>query len=281
MRTGEMHWDSKNIALGGIVLIGVFALYFPFLVKLVGDWGTNEDYSHGYFIPFLSVYFIYCLRNELRELQMKPNNWGLVLVALGLVQLLVAKIGSEFFLQRTSLIPVILGLILYLLGWQFFKKLFFPILYLIFMIPLPAIIWNKIAFPMQLFASSITESVVYAMGIPIYREGNVLHLAETTLEVVAACSGLRSLMTMFALGGALSFLSTLPVWGRWVLFFSAMPIAIVANIIRLSSTAILASQFGSDVAHGFLHDFSGMVVFVLGLLMLIGVNTVLQKKITD
>jgi exosortase len=277
MRTGEMHWDSKNIALGCTVLIGVFALYFPFLVKLVGDWGTNEDYSHGYFIPFLSAYFIYCQRNELRELQVKPNSWGLVLVALGLVQLLVAKIGSEFFLQRTSLIPVILGLILYLLGWQFFKKLFFPILYLVFMIPLPAIIWNKIAFPMQLFASSITESVVYAIGLPIYREGNVLHLSETTLEVVAACSGLRSLMTMFALSGALAFLSILTSWRKWILFFSAAPIATIANIIRLSSTAVLASFFGSDVAHGFLHDFSGLVVFILGLAMLLSVNALLNR----
>jgi exosortase len=130
---------------------------------------------------------------------------------------------------------------------------------------------------MQLFPSEITENDVYLMGIPIYREGIVLYMPETTLEVVAACSGLRSLMTMFALSGALTFLSVLPRWGKWVLFFSAGTIAVIANITRLSSTAVLASFFGSEVAHGFLHDFSGIVVFVLGLSMLIGVNSLLRK----
>lgn len=277
MNSSGNNWNSRTFVMGSLVLVGVFVLYFPFLVKLVGDWGTNDDYSHGYFIPFLSAFFIYSMRRELSQIQVRPNNWGLLLVALGLMQLLVAKIGSEFFLQRTSLIPVILGLILYLLGWEFFKKLFFPIFYLIFMIPLPAIIWNKIAFPMQLFASAITENVVYAIGIPIYREGNILHLAETTLEVVAACSGLRSLMTMFALSGALAYISILSNLKKWLLFFSAAPIAIVANITRLVGTAILASMFGSEVAQGFLHDFSGLVVFLLGLSLLISFNVFLSK----
>ncbi len=217
------------------------------------------------------------MRGELRSLQVKPNNWGLLLIVVGLAQLLLAKIGSEYFLQRTSLIIVFLGLILFLLGWEFFKKLFFPVCYLLFMVPLPAIIWNKIAFPMQLFSSGITENVVYAMGIPIFREGNVLHLAETTLEVVAACSGLRSLMTMFALSGALTFLSGMTRWRNLVLFLSAAPIAIIANITRLTATAVLASQFGSEVADGFLHDFSGLVLFLIGLLLLLVVNSMLKK----
>lgn len=133
---------------------------------------------------------------------------------------------------------------------------------------------------MQLFASALTENVVYAIGIPIFREGNVLHLAETSLEVVAACSGLRSLMTMFALSGALAFLSKLTTWRKWLLFFSAAPIAIAANIMRLSATAVLAAHYGPGVAHGFLHDFSGMVVFVIGLAMLIGVNSLLSRVAT-
>lgn len=272
-------WNSESIVLMGAVLAGVLVLYFPFLKTLVADWGVNEDYSHGYFIPFLSAYFIYTMREELSELQVQPSMWGLLLIALGFAQLLIGKVGSEYFLQRTSFILVILGVILFFLGWEFFKKLLFPILYLLFMVPLPAIIWNKIAFPMQLFASAITENVVYAIGIPIYREGNVLHLAETTLEVVAACSGLRSLMTMFALSGALAFLSILTTSRKWILFISAAPIAIVANILRLSGTALLASQFGSEVAHGFLHDFSGIVVFVIGLAMLIGVNSLLSRVV--
>lgn len=270
-------WNRKNIFSAGIILVALFVLYWPFLTKLVADWGTNDDYSHGYFIPVLTLYFIYHIRDELRHLPIRPSFPGLFVIVAGLAQLVIGKIGSEFFLQRTSLIIVLYGLVLFLLGWSYLRKLFLPLSYLFFMVPLPAIIWNKIAFPMQLFASALTEKVVYGLGIAIYREGNVLHLAETTLEVVAACSGLRSLMTMFALSAALAFLSSLSRWKKIILFLSAAPIAVIANIIRLSGTAVLASRYGSEVAQGFLHEFSGIVVFMLGLGMLVAVNTLLSK----
>jgi exosortase len=256
----------------GIVFPALFLLYFPFLKTLFADWGANDDYSHGYFIPFLTIYFIYCMRDELEKIAIQPSNAGLIVVLAGLGQLIIGKIGSEFFLQRTSLIIVLLGIIFFLLGWQYFKKLFLPLAYLIFMVPLPAIIWNKIAFPMQLFSSFLTEKVVASMGIPIFREGNVIHLAQTTLEVVAACSGLRSLVTMFALSGALALLSNLSKSRKTILFFSAAPIAIFANIVRLTATALMATKIGADAAQGFLHEFSGIMVFVLGTALLIAVN---------
>ncbi|BCL59419.1 exosortase [Desulfomarina profundi] len=270
-------WSGRNIFSAGILLVALFILYWPFLIKLVADWGTNDDYSHGYFIPALTLYFIYHIRDKLRDLTIRPSFFGLFVIVAGLVQLVIGKIGSEFFLQRTSLIIVLYGLVLFFLGWAYLRKLFLPLSYLFFMVPLPAIIWNKIAFPMQLFASALTEKVVYALGIAIYREGNVLHLAETTLEVVAACSGLRSLMTMFALSAALAFLSSLSRWKKIILLLSAAPIAVIANILRLSGTAVLASRYGSEVAQGFLHEFSGIVVFMLGLGMLVAVNTLLSK----
>lgn len=260
-----------------LVLCAVVALYIPFLQQLVDAWNTNDDYSHGYFIPFISIYMIFSIRHTLKQQAIRPVNSGILLIIAGLAMLVVAKIGSEFFLQRTSLIVVLLGCVLFLLGGSYFKLLFVPILYLIFMIPLPAIIWNKIAFPMQLFGSFLTEHVIRFLGIPIYREGNVLHLVETTLEVVEACSGLRSLMTMFALAGLLAFISSMQTWKKYLLFCSAAPVAIAANIFRLSGTALLASKYGSDVAHGFLHDFSGLVVFALGFTMLISINTLLNK----
>ncbi len=270
-------WGRREAFIGLVLSAALVALYLPFLTKLVTEWGTNDDYSHGYFIPVLTIYFIYSMRDELRVLALTPNNSGVIIVAAGLAQLLVAKIGSEYFLQRTSLIIVLLGLVLFLLGRQYFKKLFVPIAYLIFMVPLPAIIWNKIAFPMQLFASAITERVIYFLGIPIYREGNILHLAETTLEVVAACSGLRSLVTMFALSAALAILSSLSTTKKTILFISAVPIAIFANICRLTFTALLATKMGSDAAQGFLHEFSGIMVFLLGLSLLVAVNWLLSK----
>lgn len=277
MNVTKAVWGRREAFIGLVLSAALVALYLPFLTKLVTDWGTNDDYSHGYFIPILTIYFIYSMRDELRTLALTPNNFGIIIVAAGLAQLLVAKIGSEYFLQRTSLIIVLLGLVLFLLGRQYFQKLSVPIAYLIFMVPLPAIVWNKIAFPMQLFASAITERVIYFLGIPIYREGNILHLAETTLEVVAACSGLRSLVTMFALSAALAILSSLSTTKKIVLFISAVPIAIFANICRLTFTALLATQMGSDAAQGFLHEFSGIMVFLLGLGLLVAVNWLLSK----
>ena len=261
----------------GIMLAGLIFLYFPILQELALDWDTNDNYSHGYFIPILSIYLIYTYKDELKKLPLQSNIWGLLLFAAGLMQLIIAKTGSEFFLQRTSLIPVFAGLVLFCLGFSFLKKLFLPIIYLIFMVPLPAIIWNKIAFPMQLFSSFLTERVVTIIGVPIFREGNVLHLTGTSLEVVDACSGLRSLTTLFALSAVFAILSTHKTWHKWLLFFAAAPIAIFANIVRLSATALLATKYGSDVAHGFLHDFSGIVVFAVGIVLLVTISNLLKR----
>ena len=277
MMNDTQQFDRNRWLMTGVILLALLWLYLPFLKTLFAEWGTNDDYSHGYFIPFLSVYFIYAIRDQLKNIKIEPNNTGLVILLLGLGQLILGKIGSEFFTQRTSLIIVLLGLILFLLGWQYLKKLFIPIGYLIFMVPLPAIIWNKIAFPMQLFSSFLTEQIVSFLGIPIYREGNVIHLAQTTLEVVAACSGLRSLVTMFALSAALAFLSPLSGKKKLILFLAAAPIAIFANIVRLTATALMATKIGAEAAQGFLHEFSGIVVFLLGLSLLISVNWLLGK----
>jgi len=261
----------------GITIVALFGLYWPFLARLAQDWHDDPDYSHGYFIPFIVVYMIYSRRRQLAEAIAKPMNSGFLLLLVGLMFLVVGKVGSEFFTQRLSLLVVLLGLTAFLGGRPFLCLLTSPILYLIFMIPLPAIVWNQIAFPMQLFSTMLTEKIIYAMGIPVFREGNILHLADTTLEVVAACSGLRSLLTMFALAAALAFFSDFRPWFKVVLFFSAMPVAILANIIRLTGTAFLANIYGSRVAEGFLHEFSGLVVFFLGLAMLIGIHSLLAR----
>ncbi|TKB07429.1 exosortase/archaeosortase family protein [Desulforhopalus sp. IMCC35007] len=278
MRTDDSRWESDMLIPLLLVGVALLGLYIPFLQSLFADWDTNENYSHGYFVPFIFAYMIYSVKDKLLETKMYPVNIGFILVALGLAILIVGKIGAEFFLQRFSLIIVLLGIVLFLMGREYLKILSIPILYLIFMVPLPAIIWNKIAFPLQLFGSFLTEQIIRFLGIPVFREGNILHLSETTLEVVAACSGLRSLVTMFALSSLLVWMSSLSSARKWFLFFAAAPAAICANIIRLTVTAILASKYGSEVAEGFLHDFSGVFTFVIGLLMLLLVNKIIERK---
>lgn len=270
--------ERRQLLLSAVVLgAGLLWLYRPFLLTLVEAWGSNEDYSHGYLIPFIALYMVYIDRRKLAGLQVQPTNSGLLVIVAGLSVLVLGKIASEFFLQRFSLLVVLSGMILFLLGRTFFLKMAIPVCYLLFMIPLPAILWNRIAFPMQLFSSMLTERVVSLLGIPIFREGNLLHLSETTLEVIAACSGLRSLVTMFALAGVAAYISPkLSAARKWIVFFAAAPIAILANTVRLTGTAVLASFYGAKTAQGFLHDFSGIVVFMVGLLLLGALYRVMQ-----
>jgi eight transmembrane protein EpsH (proposed exosortase) len=267
-----------NLLLLLVILGGLTALYQSVFVALVQDWLKNDNYSHGFFIPLISGYMMWSMKDELRRLSLQPVNWGVLVLAAGLAQLYIAKVGSEYFLQRSSIILVLLGIVLFLAGTAAARKVMVPIVYLLFMVPLPAIIWNKIAFPMQLFSSSVTEEVIRVIGIPVLREGNVLHLAQTTLEVVDACSGLRSLTTMFALSGLFSWFSSLSTGRKWILFLAAAPIAIVANIVRLTGTAGLASLYGEKAAQGFLHDFSGLFVFVSGLLLLVLTSKLLHGR---
>jgi exosortase len=261
----------------GLLLAIFVVLYFPFIRTMVQDWNTNDNFSHGYLIPIISAFMIGSMRRGLKEVEISPSNWGFPLILLGLMQLTVAKIGSEYFLQRTSMILVLFGLSFFLLGKDLTKMICVPILYLIFMIPIPAIIWNEIAFPMQLFASALAERLIQIIGIPVFRGGNILHLSNTTLEVVDACSGLRSLMSMLALSAGMAYLFGRSKKRKWVLFLSAVPIAILVNIIRLTFTAVLANRFGEKMAQGFLHEFSGWLIFILGLGMLISVHVLLSK----
>ncbi|MBM9514548.1 exosortase/archaeosortase family protein [Desulfogranum marinum] len=274
------HQEQRN-AYGylciGLTLLAVVGLYFPVLVELAADWKINDNYSHGFFIPLISAYMIYTVRSDLKSIPVSPVNWGFLVILAGLAQLYIATVGSEFFLQRISIIPVLIGICLFMLGYRITGNVLLPLLYLVFMVPLPAILWNKIAFPLQLFSSAITENVVQMLGLPIFREGNVLHLAQTTLEVIDACSGLRSLNTMFALSIALGWFSGLVVWKRWALFFFSAPIAVFANTVRLVLTAVLAHFYGEKVAQGFLHEFSGLFTFIFGLILLILTSNILLR----
>jgi exosortase len=244
---------------------------------MVVDWSTNENYSHGFLIPFISAYLIWQNKAKLSTIPRHPSNTGLLLLAGGLVVFLVGDLGSELFTMRFSMLIVLLGLAVYTAGWRFSKILSLPVGYLIFMIPLPAIIWYKIAFPLKLFATTIATTVIQWLEVPVHSEGNIIHLSHHSLEVVDACSGLRSLTSLLALSAAFALITSHSKSRKSILFLSAIPIAILVNILRLAATAVLSEHYGTQVAQGFLHGASGILVFVLAFILLYMVHLLLQK----
>jgi len=260
-----------------ILVLSFAALYHHVLFKLVLDWITDDNYSHGFLIPIIAAYLVWQRRERLSKLSLRPSNTGLIILLGGLAIFLIANIGAELFTMRFSILIVIWGLIVFLLGFEFAKATLIPVMYLFFMIPLPAIIWNKIAFPLKLFATKMAVDTINLINIPAYREGNIIHLSNTTLQVVDACSGMRYLASLLALSAAFAFITSHSKAKKWVLFFSAIPIAILLNIVRLSATAVLAQHYGPQVAQGFLHELSGILVFVFAIAILYFCHILLLK----
>jgi len=247
-------------------------LYYPIIKFLVQDWDSNPNYSHGYIVPFITAYLVWERRKKLALIKPSPTASGIFLLLAGVLTLFLGHIGAELFLQRFSIILVINGLVLFLLGCSYFKTLLFPISFLIFMVPLPATIFNTIAFPLQLLAANVSTVLISTIGIPVFRDGNIIQLAGITLEVAEACSGIRSLITILTLATIYSYFMEKRRWKQLILVFSSLPIAIVTNSARVTLTAILAHYFGASAADGFYHTFEGWFMFVVafGILLLLG-----------
>ncbi|MCX6595146.1 MAG: exosortase/archaeosortase family protein [Acidobacteria bacterium] len=250
--------------------------YLPTLTRLVNQWMNDEDMGHGFFVPVVAGYIAWLNREKLVSMDWTGSNFGLVLIAWGAFQLMIGTLGAELFLQRTAFIESLVGLVLYLGGWQVLKELAFPLFLTVFMIPLPSIIYNQITFPLQLFASTVAESALSLIGIPVLREGNVLELASQKLSVVEACSGIRSLLSLTFLSLVYGFFFDKKEWMRWVLLGATIPIAIVANASRVTITGII-SEINTEFANGFFHILEGWVIFMVALGLLVGFHKLVNR----
>ena len=248
--------------------------YWPTLGEMAHAWSHNPHYSHGFLVPLLSAYLIWQRRDKLAEVVRKPSNWGLLVVLGSLGLLFLGSLGAELFLTRISIIGTICGLIAYFSGWKLLRAMAFPLAFLLFAIPIPVLIYNEIVFPLQFIASRFATSCLEMLNLfPIMREGNVLIMPGMRLEVVEACSGIRSLMSLLALAAGYGYLAVKSVPVRWFLFLAMVPLAIVSNGTRVMITALMTNYIGPKAAEGFMHEFSGWVIFVVATALFLGLHS--------
>ena len=283
----------------------VFVILFTYatvLVKLSHDWWSDENYSHGLLVPFIIVYILWSQRDKFALQQARPSVLlGGLLIVFALFALWTGVAGAELYTQRMSLVLLVGGVVVYFGGLGFLRLALVPFVLLILAIPVPAIVFNKVAFPLQLFASQVAVSSMTVLGIPVLRQGNVIELKPLNsydtkkLEVVEACSGIRSMMTLLTLAVVFAYftyprptdsaaprsifgwLRSYGFWRSSIIVVSAVPIAILTNAARVSGTGILAHYYGTRVADGFFHTFSGWAIYVVAFLMLFSVGWILDR----
>ena len=270
-------WERHAWLLQAFVLLGLIGfLYHSILAALVLDWWNDPNFSHGFVIPVFSLFVVWQQRKRLAALPLAPSWLGLAVIAGALVVLIVGNLGAELFLSRSSLVLLLGGMIIYFAGWGHFRALLFPWGVLFLMIPIPVIIFNEIAFPLQFLASQLATWLLSVLGVPVLREGNVIHLPVMSLEVVEACSGIRSLVSLSALAVIYAyFVEARNLW-RAALVIAAIPIAVAANGLRIMGTGLVVQYWDPQKGEGFFHTFSGWIIFVLSLAMLFAVHWALK-----
>ena len=251
-------------------------LYSSIFARLASQWSHDPNFSHGFIVPVFSLYVLWEQRQRFSNLLTRPTWEGLWLLIPGLLCLVVGTFGAELFLSRVSLVPVLGGVVALLLGWRYLRAAAFPWLFLLLMIPLPALLFNQITFPLQIFASQIAANVLPILGVPVLREGNVIRLPAMALEVAEACSGIRSLMSLVTLAIMYGYVLEKRWSVRALLALAAVPIAVAANSLRIVGTGLLVQYWDPEKAEGFFHTFSGWIIFIVSILLLFAVRRVLH-----
>ena len=260
----------------GLLILLLALLYKSIAFKLVTDWYELPDFSHGFLIPFFVAYILWHKRSTLARTPLRPSWAGLPLVLLGLFLLMVGVFGADLFFSRISFVVLACGLVWSLAGLPMLREVRFSLFVLVLAIPLPTLIFNKITFPLQLFASNLASFFLPLAGVPVLRDGNVIQLPAMQLEVAEACSGIRSLLSLFTLAVIYGYLLEENPRRRLLLALSSIPIAVAANVARIVGTGLCVQYWNPDKAVGFFHEFSGWLMFLVSLTLLYLVHQLLQ-----
>ncbi|MEO8368942.1 MAG: exosortase [Candidatus Solibacter sp.] len=268
-----MPWTG--IAWFGALLL---AIYAPVLKNMIRQWNNDPDLGHAFFVPAIAAYIVWQDRDELSAMKPEPNLWGLLVIAWGAIQLLIATLGAELFTARMSFVVTLIGVVWTLGGTKMLRRLAFPLFLMFFMLPIPLVIYQAATFKLQILASQLADAALTLLSVPVLREGNVLELPNQKLSVVDACSGIRSLLSLTFLSLVYGYFFERKTWIRVVLFFSTIPIAIIANASRVTMTGIM-TQIKAELAEGFFHEAEGWVIFMVALVILIVWHQILIRGV--
>ncbi|MFH1092807.1 MAG: exosortase/archaeosortase family protein [Candidatus Omnitrophota bacterium] len=266
----------ENFIKSGIITILLGIIYYPAFVWMWGRWNTADTYySHGPLIIIASLFFLWNMKEELAKLKLVPSNKGIILMVMALISHIAGTLIKFYFFSAVSFVIMLFGIILYFFGGEILRKTQFPLLYLGFMIPAPLVLISNIVIRMKLFAGSMAAVLLNNIGLEAVRDGSIIKMSRSYLEIEAPCSGLRSLIALLAFGAAFAYMTKHNLLKKWILFLTAFPIAIFANVMRIVLLGWVGEVYGMKAAQGWVHDFSGYLLFAVAAVGMIAVNSLL------
>lgn len=258
----------------------IILLFVPALLKLIDIWYNNPDYSHGFLVIPIFLYMIWRKRELLLSLEIRPSWIGFPILSLGLIGYFIGFLTMFNTLANLSIVVTIIGLLLFLAGWRMLKEMSLPVLFLLFMFPIPSAYYIMITNPLKLMITDISAQLMGLFNIPVLQDGNLLFFANTQLEVAEACSGIRSLYSYLMLGCMFALICKKRIT-KIIMILTTFPLAILVNIIRVTATGVLANYYSPKVAQGFFHEFTGFILFGVGLMVLFSVYYIIEGRASD
>lgn len=260
--------EQGRIALGLLLVFGLAWGYFPTFARLFKTWSDDPHYSHGFLVPLFAAYLLFTKREDLAKVSWKWNAWGLTLILVGALLKVAGTVYYFDWLDAFSLLPALAGVVLLVGGWGALRFSWPSIAFLVFMIPLPFRVERAMGWPLQIIATRASTFILQTCGLAALADGNIIHMSHGDVGVVEACSGMGILLLFFAVSTGLALVIKRPLFDKIVIVLSAIPIALISNIVRVSATGILHETVGEKIANLVFHDLAGWLMMPLALALL-------------